>query len=367
MNSIRWKETFFEWVKSLKERRKRLVFVRFGAIAAGIVLLWAVLCLLRPSAVTGVANPVRLPRTMSLYVGDTVTLPVKNAAEGITYTVSSDKAQVDETGMVTALEEGKVEVTAEAYGQSSTCRITMTYRPEDKLKKLSYGDFQEETSPAAQTLLSIVQHYNDVMEADDDPWYNGNWNKNVPKKQTFQEMLKAEVKGANCSYPLNWALRDMKLLKPEDSNLYGNTVGKLHGYDTPKDRSLRKMVNRYFTVTRLEEGTTLTQLIEEGRVQPGDILFMKLHTFIYRGEGTVFASANDGKVNKDGEYPVYISWVNEVENSYDRKIPLNYLLRFKEDFVPKYCCDKDGNMVKSPLYTAIHKNGYRYTPKKLNK
>lgn len=344
------------------------------------------------SATVCVSKLPEVQETMELYVGETAELPVENAIDEIIYTAnpvlseeeaaegeneietleaSADgdeepeaavaAAAVDEAGVITAVEPGTADITASVRGQEATCQVTVKLRPEDEFQETNYGDYQPETSIAAQTLIGICEHYNDVMMADDDPWYNSNWNDDVSKAATFDDMTTADVKGSNCANLFNWAMRDMGLLSTGQTNLYGDAQGKLHGYDS-KNKSLKKAVDEVFEVIEYEGEKTLTELLQEDAVQPGDILFNKLHTFIYRGEGTVFGSANDGKVNKEGKYPVFISWVNEVKHSYDRKKPITYLIRFKEDYIPQFYYNKDAELVENPLFTAIEEEGYEYDP-----
>lgn len=309
----------------------------------------------------------KVSKSMELYVGDSAELTVQNAIDQITYSIKpidgqgAQVAKVNQTGIVTGLEPGVIRLVAAVRGKKTTCRLTVKLRPEEQFRTNNYGDFQPETSIAAQTLIGMCSHYNDVMMADEDPWYNENWKDDVPKKATFDEMTTAKVKGANCANPFNWALRDMGLLSVNVTNLYGDAKGRIHGYNSG-NTSLKKQVDEVFDLVEYHGEKTLTDLIKENAVRPGDILFTNFHTFIYRGEKTVFGSANDGKVNKEGKYPIFISWVNEVKHSYDRKKPVTYLLRFKEDYVPQYYYNKEAELVENPLYTAINEQGYSYQP-----
>ena len=94
--------------------------------------------------------------------------------------------------------------------------------------------------------------------------------------------------------------------------------------------------------------------MDDGKIEVGDVIIGIGHTYIYRGNGTVFASGHDAKWHKDrsvksddSNKAVFESWVRKYKGTYDERFKVHYIIRVKDSFVPKYYRDEDGNLVKN--------------------
>jgi hypothetical protein len=97
-------------------------------------------------------------------------------------------------------------------------------------------------------------------------------------------------------------------------------------------------------------------------LQAGDMLYMPLHTFIYRGEGTVFASAGDAKHRRKGHDLIVLDCINDY-HSYNWRKRITYIMRFKDDCIPRCYRNKEGEVVENPMYTALERGESPWTGK----
>ena len=145
------------------------------------------------------------------------------------------------------------------------------------------------------------------------------------------------------------------------ASLYGQRdSGKIHGYNG-SNRSLRSLVDNCCEVTQAH-GEKTRSMERSGKLKPGDMLFMPLHTFIYRGEGTVFASAGDAKFRRKGHDLIILDCI-EGAKSYDWHKRITYKMRFKDDYIPPKYRNKEGEIADNPMYAAQQRGESPWTGK----
>lgn len=211
---------------------------------------------------------------------------------------------------------------------------------------------QQLTGPEA--IIACGDYYNSVLEravAKGEKWVYSNSSKYVKQRGTFESMLKGKIRGGNCASIANWAFRDMGIMSPNDG-FYGNSKGKVQHYNSG-DTKVKSKIDKACTVINCH-GKSFKSLMKEGKIQEGDIIMGKGHTYIYRGNGTVFASGHDSHWHKDpsvrtddSRKAVFETWVRSYKGTYDERFAVRYIFRIKKDYVPKYYRDADGNLVKN--------------------
>ncbi len=208
------------------------------------------------------------------------------------------------------------------------------------------------TGPEA--LIACGNYYNSVLEkavANGEKWVYSNSNKYVRQGGTFEQMLKRKIRGGNCGSIANWAFRDMGVISSKHG-FYGDSSGKIRHYHTGK-KTVKEEFDKNCTIIKGNKKSFGT-LMKEGKIKTGDVIIGKSHTYVYRGNGTVFASGHDSKWHKDKSVKtddpnkaVFETWVRKYKGTYDERFKVHYIIRLKDSFVPKYYRDEDGNLVKN--------------------
>lgn len=308
-----------------------------------------------------VARLPKLERQVTLRTDETAQLHLKNALGEVVYRSGDEGVvQVDDWGHLTPVGAGATTVTASCSGQTCTAQVVVNLTPEEQFRVSNYGSYQPDTSIAALAMLGICDYYNDEMKKSGDTWYDTNMTDFSPS-DTFQEAISAKRKGANCNSLLNWSWHDMDLKKGSSSKIYGmRDSGNIHGYHSD-GHPLRGLVDRCCTVISAH-GEKTRSLENRGKLQSGDMLFMPLHTFIYRGKGTVFASAGDAVHRHKGKDLIILDCINDY-HSYNWRKRITYIMRFKDDCIPRCYRNKDGEVVENPMYTALERGESPWTGK----
>jgi hypothetical protein len=160
---------------------------------------------------------------------------------------------------------------------------------------------------------------------------------------------------------LNWSWHDLDIKSGHRAGIYGQLdSGKIHGYNG-SNQSLRSLVDNCCEVTPAN-GEKTRSMERSGKLKPGDMLFMPLHTFIYRGEGTVFASAGDAKHRRKGHDLIILDCI-EGAKSYDWHKRITYKMRFKDDYIPPKYRNKEGEIADNPMYVAQQRGESPWTGK----
>ncbi len=243
--------------------------------------------------------------------------------------------------------------------------VPTTYSGIDYFVQCNYAadliaKIDEDLNLGVQALLSCCEYYNDSMVADTargNKWIYSSNSKYVTQVCRFDDMLyNHTAKGCNCAGPVNWAFIDMEIM-PDTYRFWGGSSGEF---------ARREKVEPYVGLACeiyevYNEGKTFMQLYNEGRIKTGDIFLGDGHTWIYRGAQSFYAAGHDAKwhtdptvVSDDKRQAVFENWVlSFAECSTNRNYKVRYIIRIKDDYVPKYFRNTDGQIVENPLYTQI--------------
>ena len=105
----------------MKALRKITAFLLMAVMLTGMLTV--------PGGMVQAAKKIQLnKKTVTLYVGETVTLKLKNAPKSKKITWSSNKKQiasVNKKGVVLAKKVGKANITAKVSGKKYTCKVTV--------------------------------------------------------------------------------------------------------------------------------------------------------------------------------------------------------------------------------------------------
>ena len=308
-----------------------------------------------------VARLPEMEQEVTLRTDETEQLHLQNALGEVEYRSEDENVvRVDQWGHLTPVRPGTTKVIASCSGQERSAQVTVNLTPEEQFRVSNYGPYQPETSIGALAMLGMCDYYNDQMKASGYTWYDTNMT-NFSPADTFQEAISNRRKGCNCNSLLNWSWHDMDLKSGHGSKLYGmRDSGKIHGYHS-QGHPLRSLVDRCCTVIA-GHGEKTSSLEHSGKLQAGDMLYMPLHTFIYRGKGTVFASAGDAKHRRKGHDLIVLDCINDY-HSYNWRKRITYIMRFKDDCIPRCYRNKEGEVVENPMYTALERGESPWTGK----
>ncbi len=230
------------------------------------------------------------------------------------------------------------------------------------------GLINEPMNLGVLALLSSCEYFNDRMIYGSknlgERWVYSVSGKDAAQTGYFDDMLKATKKGANCASPVNWALTEMGIV-PKNDRFYGGQTGGFASYSGNAKNYLAPYCEIY---DYHSSPISFNKLYKDGKVKVGDIFLCKHHTFIYRGEETFYAAGHDGAWHSDSTAPtndskkaVFDNWVlafNEVAETgkvvsgkynMDYNYNVYYVVRLKDDYIPEYYRNKDGNVVKNPM------------------
>lgn len=279
----------------------------------------------------------------------------RTLADGSTtpsYTASKE-ASSDNSGGTKTTESKKDSADKKTEGTSGTKNKTEDTRTEsvDKADKVENTGGQL-TGPEA--IVACGNYYNSVLEKaveNGEKWVYSNSSKYVAQSGTFEKMLAGKIRGGNCASIANWAYRDMGIISNSEK-FYGDGNGYIRNYNSGS-KNLKSKLDKYCTVINGKK-KSFGSLMDDGKIEVGDVIIGIGHTYIYRGNGTVFASGHDAKWHKDrsvksddSNKAVFESWVRKYKGTYDERFKVHYIIRVKDSFVPKYYRDEDGNLVKN--------------------
>ncbi len=314
--------------------------------------------------------------TKKLTVNKSAQLKVKYGKKDVTkkakYKTSGKKiATVSKNGLIMPKKPGKATITVKYKGKTKKIKFTIkkSYVKKKKLKnniiKKPDKEYYFQTRRPKKTnakkqltgseaLIACGNYYNSVLEkavANGEKWVYSNSNKYVRQGGTFEEMLKRKIRGGNCGSIANWAYRDMGVIDVKHG-FYGDRSGNIRHYHTGK-KTVKDEFDKNCIIIKGNKKSFGT-LVKDGKIKAGDVIIGKGHTYVYRGNGTVFASGHDAvwhtdksAKTEDKRKAVFETWVRKYKGTYDERFKVHYIIRLKDSFVPKYYRDKDGNLVKN--------------------
>ncbi|MCI8561583.1 MAG: hypothetical protein HFH03_10765 [Dorea sp.] len=296
----------------------------------------------------------------------TVKYGKKNVTKKAKYKVSNKKVvAVDKKGKITAKKIGSCTVTIKYKGKIKKVKFIVAKPAVEKKsteKKNTYLKIKKPriiqrtgkrlTGPKA--LIACGDYYNSVLEKAvkrGEKWVYSNSGEYVLQSGSFDEMLSGKIRGGNCASIANWAFRDMGIISGEEK-FYGDSKGYIRHYNSGS-KKLKSKLDKNCTIINGRKQSS-KKLMKAGKIKAGDIIIGKGHTYVYRGNGTVFASGHDGIWHKDKtvktEDPkkaVFETWVTKYKGNYNETFEVHYIIRLKSSFVPRYYRDKNGDLVKN--------------------
>ncbi len=264
-------------------------------------------------------------------------------------TASKEEAS-DKSGKAETSESKEDSSDSKSEEKTDTKEKTETSKTETAEKVENTGG--QLTGPEA--IVACGNYYNSVLEEaveNGEKWVYSNSSKYVAQSGSFEKMLAGKIRGGNCASIANWAYRDMGIISSSEK-FYGDGNGNIRNYNSGSTK-LKSKLDKYCTIINGKKKSFGT-LMDEGKIEVGDVIIGKGHTYVYRGNGTVFASGHDAKWHKDksvksddSNKAVFESWVRKYKGTYDERFKVHYIIRVKDSFVPKYYRDEDGNLVKN--------------------
>ncbi len=223
----------------------------------------------------------------------------------------------------------------------------------------------DSVNPGVLALISDCLYFEDTLQewrAKGDRWVYTNQSKYSPQSTTFDEMIASNKHGTNCAMAMGWSLIDMKVLPSADSRFWGGS----NGVWAHRDRTEAYMgaVSEIYCYN----GTrTFKELYEAGMIKAGDMFLAVGHTFVYLGDEKFMATGHDSQYHVDATAPseygsstaVFESFVVDMRSCHDFTTDVFWLFRFKDEFVPHYYRNADGNNVKNPMYSSVSRSEYR--------
>ncbi len=230
------------------------------------------------------------------------------------------------------------------------------------------GLIDDDVNLAVQAMLSCLEYFNDRMVYGSknlgERWVYSNRGAYAKQTGYFDDMLVSSKKGGNCASPVNWALCEMGIV-PANDRFYGGSTGNFKSYSGDAEKYLAPYCE---IIDMYNDPQTFKSLYKAGKVQAGDIFLCKHHTFVYRGDESFYAAGHDGAWHTEADAPtederkaVFDSWVlafdevsetgNKVSGKYNANYnyTVYYIVRLKDDVIPEYYRNKEGQLVKNPM------------------
>ena len=248
-------------------------------------------------------------------------------------TTSSGNNQ-EESGVDTPTQAGEPYRVRKAWGTTMEGQIGAFYSLENAKKcadeNLGYyvydGEgnriYPEITQASGSNILEQCAKFQKQLEADIKA--EKNWEYHNPSKyleEQWSNALKNNKRACNCALLARWALKEAGLIPQDTKIFYGKLGGTIQWGSGTKEAvtatcDLINIQNR-----------TVQQLINDGTLQPGDIVtYVNLqHTNIYAGGGKWY-DAGHAYCNGVGEGAVYKSWYGEGQYNNQK---VGYIIRAK--------------------------------------
>ncbi len=212
---------------------------------------------------------------------------------------------------------------------------------------------EEGISPGVAALLGCCQYYADQLQegiAKGQKWVYSNSSKYVPQATSFDNMVASGGYGANCALISNWALIDIGAM-PEGYRFYGSVSGEFANQE-----KVMRYLNRVLEVIDLRgKNATFSKMFRKGEIRAGDIFLCDGHTFVYGGNEMFYACGHDAEWHSDPSAPtedashaVFEKWDVPMRNNSNYSHQINFILRIKDSYVPRFYRSSDGEIVRNP-------------------
>lgn len=314
-----------------------------------IALILALLCVL--AAFAGCAGEVSTETDAPTDAGDVTSAEITTSeittAEQTTAEITTDEVT---TAKVLSAEE-QFRYDNYAANTIPACKTSTA-----SLRAFSLSDkLLDSVNPGVLALLSECMYFEATLRQgckDGQKWVYSNNSTYVPQSGTFESMLKSRKYGANCAMPQAWMFIDFGIVT-NGKHIYGNSSGGMANFD-----SLGKYIGAVCTMTEWDGKVKFKDLYTQGKVMPGDIFLASGHTFIYMGDETFLAAGHDGHWHsdttantEDSRSAVFDSWIYDMESCTNYTYTVYWQLRFKDEYVPRFYRNAEGELVANPIYS----------------
>lgn len=184
--------------------------------------------------------------------------------------------------------------------------------------------YPEITQASGSTILEQCAKFQKQLEADIAA--GKNWEYHNPSKyleEQWSNALKNNKRACNCALLARWALKEAGLIPKDTKIFYGKLGGTIQwGAGT------KEAVTAACDLISIQK-RTVQQLINDGTLQPGDIVtYVDLqHTNIYAGGGKWY-DAGHAYCSGSGEGAIYKSWYGEGKYNNQK---VGYIIRAKDN------------------------------------
>lgn len=238
-----------------------------------------------------------------------VTIKPDNTTEKSVIWKSSDPSvvKVSRNGVVTALADGKAEITAitgDGSKKKASCTVfVLMLSPSQAPEDVATSSSRNRESELARRFLNLLQKYSSRVELDTKngiTWAYSNSGAGVTWKSALNKAKSKRISYCNCALLARWGLRDLGLL--DSKNFWGIEGGKILFRANTKEQLLKhcRIIRAYKTPYRL---------LQEGNLLPGDICtWVEFgHTNIYAGDGLWYDAGRSGNTGgyRDGRFVFY--------------------------------------------------------------
>lgn len=212
---------------------------------------------------------------------------------------------------------------------------------------------EEGISPGVAALLGCCQYYADQLQAGiakGQKWVYSNSSKYVPQATSFDNMVAGGGYGANCALISNWALIDIGAM-PEGARFYGSVSGDFAN----RDKVMRYLKGVLEVIDLRGQNAVFSRMFRKGEIKAGDIFLCDGHTFVYGGNKMFYACGHDAEWHSDPSAPtedpshaVFEKWDVPMQGNSNYSHSINFILRIRDDYVPRYYRNRDGELVRNP-------------------
>lgn len=266
-------------------------------------------------------------------------------------------AAIDENGLITPQGEGITIIHTRIRNHQLETRVQVrAYNPQADLDENNYTNVSG-VSNAVKIFIGCGDYYNDRLLSGirkGEKWVYSNSNKYVAQRISFDAMTHAKHKGGNCTSIANWAFLDMGII-PKGVCFYGDENGNIKHYNAG-DTSCKKYLDAACDIINAHD-KTFQQLFKEGKIQAGDIMTSRYHTFIYRGGKTFFCCGHDAKWHReknayteDSHKAVFDNWILPMDDCSNLNAKVGYIIRIKDTYEPKNFRNLEGKITANPLF-----------------
>lgn len=248
------------------------------------------------------------------------------------------------------------EMTLDSFRMIDTASDYEIFRYDNFAAGRLSDELLDSVNPGVLALLSECMYFEYKLQeaiAKGDKWVYSSSEAYVKQTGGFDEMVASGKWGGSCCMPQAWTQIDIGVV-PLGIHLYGNTSGEMSNFST-----LGKYLGAVSDFTGWNSSATFGELYKAGEVKPGDIFFCTAHTFIYLGDGLFMAAGHDSKWHSDptantndSRHCVFDSWIRPINDCGNWNYSICYQQRYKDEFVPKYYRNADGDLVENPMYSA---------------